>query len=225
MTDHDLGAFTQVFQLLRGTFALRGESAEIHQQIAVYFRILRRYPLSAVEAGAATWMEKGSRFPKPVDWIGAIPRRETIALLEMPPEEAREHLHAKSLHYEDAPCHCVLCKGAGVDHRFLRYVPDIDRDGRDARMRLGDTVVTRGHWAHGEELARWYDARDRYRALEAKYPPKTMPRVRKQLSAATRIAAFLELEIVESVARSEALAAAVDRADSLRSLIPPEDNA
>lgn len=195
MTDHDLTAFAETFGTLRGVFALRGDADELRRVMGLYFKALRRFPLGAVIAGSSIWMERGQRFPKPADWIGAIPRREKITLPEMSHDEAEEYLRAEGLHYEDEPCRCLLCKAAGVDHRFLRYVPDVDDTDRDVRMKIGDRVVVRGHWAHGDQLQRWYIAREKFRAQWQAYgQAKSMP-------AHEGFAAFAELLIGQAEAR------------------------
>jgi hypothetical protein len=174
-------AFAAIFSKLRGIFPLRGDHAEIQQVAASYFRVLMRCPLRAVEAGADAWIERGTRFPKPAEWLGAVPRQAGVGLLTMPEDAAAEYQRAAGLFYEDEPCSCHLCQKAGVSHRMLRYVPEQDRDGNDAKMKLGDKVVVRGHWAHGDELKRWYAARDAFLALKAKVWPKVMPKVKLEL--------------------------------------------
>lgn len=175
-------SFGATFLKLRNVFNLRGDKADVRQAMQAYFRVLRGYPLAMVEAGAEAWLTRGERFPKPAEWLGAIPRQSASAgLLTMPDDEAAEYQRAASLFYEDEPCGCHLCKQAGVSHRMLRFVPEQDRDGGDAKMKIGDKVVVRGHWAHGEELKRWYAARDAFLALKAKVWPKPMPSVKLEL--------------------------------------------
>jgi len=55
-------------------------------------------------------------------------------------------------------CECVLCGQAGVTHRPIRYVPDDD----ELKAKIGDRVILRGHWAHGQELKRWYAAKEAF---------------------------------------------------------------
>lgn len=55
---------------------------------------------------------------------------------------------------------CNRKRGYGPHGWFCKQlVPDADRDERDVRVREGNRIVTAGHWAHGAELARWYQAR------------------------------------------------------------------
>jgi hypothetical protein len=54
----------------------------------------------------------------------------------------------------------------------LRFVPDdvhgvLDRAIDTVRNR----VVVTGHWAHGDELARWYAARDAFFASAPRHTP------------------------------------------------------
>lgn len=166
--------FGALFLKLRNVFNLRGDKADVREAMQVYFRVLRLFTLRQVEAASDVWITRGARFPKPSEWLDAIPRTPGAGLLPMHDDDAREYHRACDLYYEDEPCYCHLCKAAGVSHRMLRYVPDTDSDDRDVRMRIGDRVVVRGHWAHGEELHRWYAARDRFLALKAKVWPKVV---------------------------------------------------
>lgn len=163
MIEGDAGAFMLAFHDLRLVFPLRGDPHELQQVGLAYFKAMRRFPLSAVMAGSEVWLANGKRFPKPAEWIESIPPRPKAAslvpLLEL---EAVAYQRAETLGYEDEPCHCDDCRAAGVDHRFLRFVPDLDDDDRDVKGLIGDRVVTRGHWAHGIELARWYTAREAF---------------------------------------------------------------
>jgi hypothetical protein len=181
MIDTDQTAFGVTFLKLRNVFNLRGEKADVREAMQAYFKVLRRYPLPVVEAGADAWIETGTRFPKPAEWLHAIPKLRRGGVLVMPDADAIEHRRAVALRYQDEPCGCHLCRKAGVSHRFLRYVPDTDADDRDVRMLLDGTQVTRGHWAHGEELRRWYAARDHFLSLKEKFRGqalKPMPKVR-----------------------------------------------
>lgn len=174
MTETDFEAFGVSFQQLRRVFPLRGEPDEIGQILRLYFKAMQRWPLDAVTAGAEAWTVKGARFPRPGDWISAIPHG--MPAMEHPPlfeDEAREHRHAIDVGYQDDPCHCYLCCQAGITHRPVRYVPDEDDEGNNQRGMLDGRVVVRGHWAHGTQLRDWYSARDKFHAL-LKRAPKGM---------------------------------------------------
>lgn len=174
MTEIDFEAFGASFQQLRRVFPLRGEPDEIGHILRLYFKAMQRWPLDAVIAGAEVWTGKGARFPKPSEWIGAIPHGTPA--VDHPPlfeDEAREHRHAIDVGYQDDPCRCYLCSEAGITHRPVRYVPDEDDDGTNQRGMLDGHIVVRGHWAHGTELRDWYAARDKFHAL-LKAVPKGM---------------------------------------------------
>ncbi len=166
MTDAELFGFMDVFNGLARVFPQRGDEHEVTQKSAAYFKAMRRFPLSQVAAGAEVWVQRGKYFPKPAEWIESIPRAEgpAVALFELSAEDAAEYLDAERRHYEGDPCRCAACRTAGVDHRFMRFVPEVDANGRDAKAKIGERIVVRGHWAHGDELARGYAARDGFRA-------------------------------------------------------------
>ncbi len=166
MTEAEMFAFVAVFHDLRRVFPLRGDAHDLQQTALSYFTAMRRFPLSAVEAGAEVWLAHGTKFPKPAEWIASVPRKTTTpTVVAFTDAERLEYVRAESLAYEDAPCHCDACRAAGVDHRLARFVPDLDADNRDIRVRDGDRLVTRGHWAHGYELAAYYRARDAFWSL------------------------------------------------------------
>lgn len=163
MIDADLTEFNQVFEDVRRVFPLRSDELETRQLVTAYFAALRRFPLSRVRDGAESCIAFGKRFPRPVEWRDAIPEPGAGAQLpELTVLEASDYAAAERRGFEGEPCGCLACREAGVEHRFTRFVPDEDRDGQIVKARIGDRVVTRGHWAHGFELHRWYLARDRF---------------------------------------------------------------
>lgn len=164
MTSQDDVAFVEIFMNMRRLFNLRGNEAELQEMVAGYLRVLRRFSIGQVRAAAQYLEGHSERFPKPVEWVKAIPHAASADVLVMPVDEAKDYERAERQQWQDEPCACFECRLAGVEHRLLRYVPDADADGRDVRMRIGTRVVVRGHWAHGEELRRWHEARDRYLA-------------------------------------------------------------
>lgn len=160
MTNADLPPFMDTFHNVRRIFPLRGEDHELRHVGTSYFNAMRRFPLSAVQAGAEVWLQQGKRFPKPAEWIESIPPRRQVAEVHaLSDADAIAHMQAERLGYEDAPCHCEPCQRAGVTDQPLRYVPDVEADGRDRKALIGERVVTTGHWAHGEELAGYYRAK------------------------------------------------------------------
>lgn len=175
----DEQAFGVIFLQLRGVLApFKADRAEIRQVIPAYFTVLRPWPLQAVRAGADHCAARLTRFPRPAEWIDAIPKARAAGLLPITDEQRAEYYDARDRGYDGDPCACYQCQQAGVSHRLLRYVPDYDEYDRDVRRADGDKIITLGHWAHGDELARWYAARDRFFALAAIYGPKSMPSAR-----------------------------------------------
>lgn len=190
MTDTDLFPFLDVFRSLTRVFPLRGEAHELQDVGKSYFKALRRFPLEQVKAGADQCLSKCQRFPKPAEWISHLPSaRPAVEIPELSAADAREWLEAERSRYEGDPCGCSSCRFAGVEHRLLRFVPEFDAEGRDVKARMGDRVITRGHWAHGEELKRYYAAKDAFwgqfrNALPAKsMTTKTRPSFHQRLEA------------------------------------------
>jgi hypothetical protein len=57
---------------------------------------------------------------------------------------------------------------ANVDHEPLRFVPTLTPDGLREERAFNPTrhvIETCGHWAHGDELARWYAAKTQFASL------------------------------------------------------------
>lgn len=176
--------FADVVRGLRRVFPKRLDDHELRQMDADYFKALRRFTLQQVQAGAETWIQRGKYFPKPAEWIDSIPRRTTIApdISAMSEDEMREYHRAEGLRYEDQACSCRACREAEVSDKPIRFVPDLDRDGRERKLKDGDRIVAAGHWAHGSELARWYQAKgDFYERFYAWIATKTMPSATKAL--------------------------------------------
>lgn len=174
MQDADLFAFMAIFRELLNVFPKRLDEADVTVMSKAYFNTLRRFSIAEIQAGADAWMQRGKFFPKPVEWLESIPRQSlTVALSLLTPAEAAEYLDAERRHYEGDVCGCRRCVSAGVSHRFLRYVPESDEQGRDLRGLIGERAVVRGRWIHGEELRRWYEARDAFMASFAALQKKT----------------------------------------------------
>ena len=167
MMDSETTVFVDICKALMRVFPKRLEEFERAQLHRDYFKALRRFSVSQVQAGAEAWMQRGKYFPKPAEWIDAIPQRREVAVEypAMTEQESREYRRAEQLRYEDSPCHCRECERAGVAEKALRFVPDVSADGSDRKMRDGDRIVTAGHWAHGEALRRWYEARANFYEL------------------------------------------------------------
>lgn len=172
MTDSEMFAFSDVFKSLERVFPKRLEEHERSRMTGDYFRILRKYPLAAIQAGAETWMQRGKYFPKPAEWIDAIPKRNEQAVSnvpEIPPQKAEDYRRAELKRFEGQPCSCHECVESGVTERPTRFVPETDADDNAVVMRDGEKLVTPGVWIHGYALARYYKARadfyNKYREL------------------------------------------------------------
>lgn len=161
MTSDDLPGFHDAFRSLQRVFPLRGSEADFDRMLADYFRMLRRYSLGQVKSAADHWLAHGTKFPKPSDWIGAVPAMTATDRRQMTQSEAQDYRRAELCAFEDQPCLCADCVRAGVDDKPLRFVPDLDGEDRDVKAfnPMTGRVVTTGQWAHGDALARWYDAR------------------------------------------------------------------
>ncbi len=166
MTDTDLDLFSVEVRRLATIFRFRASPLELTQITTAYFKALRGRPMSAVTSGADTWIGKGQRFPKPFEWLESMPRpgAQPINVPPMSQGEADEWSRAERLRWEDQPCPCVVCFTAGVSHRPLRFVPEFDEFDRDRKVfePVRGRTVTAGHWAHGDELARWYVAKEMF---------------------------------------------------------------
>jgi hypothetical protein len=183
MQDSEIFQFTDCFRGLTRIFHWRGDEDDLRQTAGSYFKVLRKYPMPAVKAGADACVERYKHFPKPVEWMDVIPRHvETVELPVMGQTEADTWMAAMKSGCEGDLCHCLDCRQARADHLPLRFVPDEARaiHPRDGR------AVQRGHWAHGEELKRWWVARNAFFGLRSSLSGalRAMPHVsRSELTA------------------------------------------
>ncbi len=163
MTDVELFAFMAIFRTLLKVFPKRVDEESVTALGQVYFKALKRFTIGQIQAGADNYAMRGKFFPKPAEWSDAIPRVSAVAALEpLSALEASVYLDAEGRHYNGDPCGCPDCRATGVDHRFVRFVPDTLSDGRDAHAKIGDRQIVRGHWTHGDELRRWYLAKEQF---------------------------------------------------------------
>jgi len=170
MTETDYGTFERAFGRVCGAFRVKLKATEAEDLTRTYFRVLEAYPLDDVLRAGKSCLTKHRRFPAAADWInelGSTDRPTAGAdLRHMGSAELEEHERAERLRYVDHPCLCSECCRAGVDDRPIRFVPtlfgDVEERAFNPRRQVVQIV---GHWAHGEELARWYAARDRFFAL------------------------------------------------------------
>lgn len=178
MTERELVVFLETFRSLARVFPRRGEADDLQQLGASYFTALRPYPLAQVQAGAEVCLQGSRYFPKPAEWIAAMPRSAPAADgPTLTRAEAETYADAERRSYEREPCRCAACVAAGVDWKPQRFVPEVTADDRDRTVRdpIRDRIVTAGHWAHGVELAGYYRAKGTFYAqYHAALGPATM---------------------------------------------------
>ncbi|HWP69552.1 MAG TPA: hypothetical protein VNM36_00565 [Gemmatimonadaceae bacterium] len=180
MTDFDFVTFEKAFGVVLTAFRVRLPVPEREALTRTYFAVLAAHPIDDVMGAGKRCIEKLRVFPKAADWLAELTPRTMTATCPadrrtMRVDEADELARATALGYEDAPCACWQCQSAGISHRPIRYVPTEfgpDELEQAFNPRRGVVEIV-GHWAHGEELARWYAARDAFFAL-AKRAPRTL---------------------------------------------------
>ena len=175
MTDFDFATFEKAFGRVITAFRLKLQPKEREDLTRTYFKILDTHAIDDVIAAGKRCLEKLRTFPKAADWLAELAHTAAptcpVDQRTMSVDEADELARAAALNYDDHPCLCSECCRAGVDDQALRYVPsefgdELERAFNPRTSRL-ETV---GHWAHGEELARWYAARDVFFALRRRAP-------------------------------------------------------
>jgi hypothetical protein len=175
MQSEDRAIFVQSVTKMARAFRLRIKPDDLEELAGTYFKILESASLSDVLAAGKTCLSTRRTFPKAAEWLQALPGAATEApdCRVMGADEEAEYHRAERLRYEDVPCSCLLCQAAEVTHRPLRFVPDFADDGRADRAvaQTRNRIVVVGHWAHGEELARWYAARDAFYASVPRHSP------------------------------------------------------
>jgi hypothetical protein len=161
--DTDRDTFDRAFRRVCGAFGKHLKADDLHDLSLTYFRILESHPLDRVLLAAKACISTSKKFPLAADWLAALLADRPVAapadVRTMTIDEIDERADAEAARYDGQPCLCRDCVRANVDDRALRYVPDDDERAFNTRR---NTVQTPGHWAHGEELARWYDARERF---------------------------------------------------------------
>lgn len=184
MTDAEISPFMATMRDVVRVFPIRGGDEDLRQLGASYFKALRRYPLAMVQAGAELVIGQNKHFPKPAEWLDAIPRATATATVEaLSAFDADEWMAAERGRWEQPPCKCAECRDAGVTGRPMRFVPNVDANGGDQRGLIGERTISRGHWIHGHDLQRWYAAKDQFWGLfsaavgaKAMYVPKLITR-------------------------------------------------
>jgi hypothetical protein len=175
MTEADYPTFQRSFERLSNTFRLKLKVPEREELARTYFRVLETAPLDEVLLAGKTCIAKHRTFPKPADWLAALDKGSPAACpanrRQMSVSEIGELAAAKRARYFESPCLCVECCRAGVYDKPLRFVPTLVSDEEERAFNPQRNVVeVVGHWAHGEELLRWYVARDAFAALSGHLP-------------------------------------------------------
>jgi len=177
LTEADYGTFERAFGRVCGAFRLRLTATERQDLTRTYFKVLEPYDLEQVLQIGRRCLERYKKFPTVSDWIAELDdtartrRARTPEARHMTVSEVEERTSAERQRYSDAPCTCVACRAAGVEDHAIRYVPTLVGDEEERawdpqRQRL--EIV--GHWAHGAELRRWYEARAAFFARAKRRP-------------------------------------------------------
>jgi hypothetical protein len=165
MVEPEYGTFDRAFRRVCGAYRLTMPEDTLDELSRTYFRVLAYAPLDDVLAAGKACLATCTRFPKVAEWVAALPTPPgpvplSADLRVLGTAERDDYVRAEGLHWDDAPCACRACVDAGVADLPLRFVPDeVDGTLDRAIDAVRNRVVVTGHWAHGDELARWYDAR------------------------------------------------------------------
>ena len=178
MTDRDRPAFGVEFRRLSSALESsyrKVPESEVETRIDSYFAVLQAYSLRDVTNKAEQWLKTETRFPKPTEWANAFAKAAVVPIPEPGEDDKSVWLEAERRGYEARVCSCRPCKAAGITElQPIRFVPEfvednfvednleLERGGdgyRDKHVRIGNRVVTAGHWAHGEELVGYYRAK------------------------------------------------------------------
>lgn len=176
-----LDCFRQLVRRVQPAKALEPDTA------ADYYEVLKGFHIDVLRRAAKDLATTHTFFPSTAEWHeaaaalvaaqGPAPRARVMSV-----DQATEYARAQRLHYEDQPCSCARCFLAQVTDKPLRFVPDFDADDREvtAYHPLWKREVVTGHWAHGDELARWYRAKEKF------FATPIAPRVRTMLPVTLR---------------------------------------
>ena len=166
MTYEDRPAFRRAFQRIVETFRLKLRPVAAETLEDMYFEILEHAPLDQVLEAGKECAATCRTFPKPMTWLAALPngaaRKPEPDQRTMGVTECHGYHDAERLHWQDEPCPCLTCQAADITHLPLRFVPEFHDEGPEIRVfdAVRGRVVVAGHWAHGDELAAWYRARE-----------------------------------------------------------------
>jgi len=172
----DRPVFDRAFRRLTVGFRLKLKPVQQDELLQIYFKAFEAIELHEVLAAAAACLNTGKKFPTVAEWLKALPGAPGGGDPDcrvMGRDELVDYHRAERLHYQDDPCDCLMCQAAAVTMRSLRFVPDFLDDGRAERALDNERnrVIVVGHWAHGEELRRWYAARAAFYASVPRCSP------------------------------------------------------
>jgi hypothetical protein len=173
MTAPEYATFDRAFGRVLGAFRVKVNTTERDELARTYFRILEPFELDDVIDAGRRCIERSKKFPLVADWLLELGGRAVAVLpfdvRAMSTAEADELDEAARAFYTGPLCAFDCCLGIS---RPLRYVPTLtDRGAEEKAMHpRRQRVEVVGHWAHGDELRRWYAARDACLASAKKYP-------------------------------------------------------
>jgi hypothetical protein len=164
MDSSDIGPFERAFKRVSGAFAKGWKPGEFDTTAKAYFDGLRHVSIDQVVDAADRIIRTRTRFPKVAEWLADVgattgPGTAPPGMRYMSEAERDEQARAAARRWRNDPCACLLCQAAGVTDRALRFVPNsLDDLLERAFNPRRNAVEIVGHWAHGEELRRWYAA-------------------------------------------------------------------
>lgn len=173
MTEHDYERFSEWFEVLAVSHRMNASEHTRGQMKAEYFDVLQSYPFDAVEFAYQNLRRKMKKWPVPADWLENLPPFGNVNRLEViSAEDLRETQAAEALGYEQRDvCRCAICQQELAAPLQSRFVPRQDRDGHPIERRHPGRVgraIMLGRWIHGDELRRWYFARQQFYDLKKK---------------------------------------------------------
>ena len=178
MIETDFGSFERAFKRASAATQHRWKAIDDADVVRTYFRLLEGWPLELVMQAFKTCCQTLKHFPKVPELIA---RLEATRPLEAPRwrqmthTESTEQARAAAIGFQDEPCRCLDCQAADVTDRPVRFVPTLDGELEERAFNPQRARVELvGHWAHGEELRRWYAARDacfaKWQRAATRYP-------------------------------------------------------
>ena len=165
MVEPEYDTFDRAFRRVYGVYRLKLSDDDVDALSRTYFRLLAHAALDDVLAAGKACLTTCKTFPKPVDWLHALPPTASPVPLSadlrvLGTAERDDYARAEGLRYRG---HAVRLWRVFSGRRERSPVAVRARRGRRVLDRAIDAVrnrvVVTGHWAHGPELGRWYDAR------------------------------------------------------------------